>query len=140
MTSKLPRKSPIPMKNIKSKSQFPPELLEQSLEARQQYFKNKLVAHRNIVSAHATLMATLKHPIDGQIIMVIGAPGVGKTTVRKAMVRDLIADFLARPDPNPGHMPVAGIELEAFQAGVFKWKQTRQTVLKALHEPLVDQK
>jgi hypothetical protein len=128
------------MNNIKSKPQFPPELLDQSAQTRQQYFKGKLVAHRSIVSAHAALLSTLNYPIDGQIVMVIGAPGVGKTTVRKAMVRDITADFLARPNPNPGHIPVAGIELEAFQGGVFKWKQTRQMVLKALYEPLVDQK
>lgn len=128
------------MKNSKSKQQFPPELLEQSVEAREQYFKNKLVAHRSIVNVHTTLMEALHHPFDGQIIIVIGAPGVGKTTVRKAMVRDMTASFLAQSNQNPGHIPVAGIELEAFQGGVFKWKQTRQMVLKALHEPLVDKK
>jgi len=86
------------------------------------------------------LMSTLNQPIDGQIIMVIGAPGVGKSTVRKTMVRDVTANFLAQPARNPGHIPIAGIELEAFQGGVFKWKKTRQTVLKALHDPLVDKK
>lgn len=126
--------------NDMNEYQFPPELLNQSVEDRKQYFKNKVIAHRSIVSAHATLMSTLNHPIDGQIVIVIGAPGVGKTTVRKAMVRDLTADFLAQSERHPSHIPVAGIELEAFQGGVFKWKKTRQTLLKALHEPLVDKK
>ncbi|NJO82889.1 MAG: AAA family ATPase [Blastochloris sp.] len=76
--------------------------------------------------------------MDGQIIMVIGAPGVGKTTVRKAMVRDLTTQFLAQPELHPGHLPVAGSELEAFGGGNFKWKQTRQALLRALHEPQVD--
>lgn len=72
--------------------------------------------------------------------MVIGAPGVGKTTVRKAMVRDLTTAFLAQPNRDAGHLPSAGIELEAFQGGKFKWKQTRQALLQALQEPLVDKK
>jgi hypothetical protein len=123
-----------------STSQFPLELLEAPPEARKTYFRNKLVAHPSIVNAHALLMSALCHPIDGQIVMVIGAPGVGKTTVRKAMVRDLTTAFLAQPDRHLGHLPVAGIELEAFQDGKFKWKQTRQAVLQTLHEPLVDKK
>lgn len=120
--------------------QFPLELLEAPSEARKAYFRDKVVAHPSIVHAHTLLMSALRHPIDGQIVMVIGAPGVGKTTVRKAMVRDLTTAFLAQPDRHPGHLPVAGIELEAFQGGKFKWKQTRQAVLQALQEPLVDKK
>ncbi len=123
-----------------STPQFPLELLEAPSEARKTYFRNKVVAHPSIVHAHTLLMSALQHPIDGQIVMVIGAPGVGKTTVRKVMVRDLTTAFLAQPDRHPGHLPVAGIELEAFQGGKFKWKQTRQAVLQALHEPLVDKK
>jgi hypothetical protein len=128
------------MSDINLPTQFPVELLEGPAEERKRYFKNKIVAHRSIVNAHALLMSTLNNPIDGQIIMVIGAPGVGKTTVRKAMVRDITTTFLAQPNPDPAHIPVAGIELEAFQGGIFKWKKTRQTLLKALHEPLVDKK
>jgi hypothetical protein len=120
--------------------QFPLELLEQPVEDRKIYFKHKVVAHRSIVSAHTSLMSVLKHPLEGQIIMVIGAPGVGKTTVRKAMVRDLTTTFLAQTNRKPGHIPVAGVELEAFQGGKFKWKQTRQSLLRALHEPLVEKK
>ena len=128
------------MSKIDLPTQFPVELLEGPVEDRKRYFKNKIVAHRSIVRAHSQLMSTLNNPIDGQIIMVIGAPGVGKTTVRKAMVRDITTTFLAQPSPDPAHIPIAGIELEAFQGGVFKWKKTRQALLKALHEPLVDKK
>ena len=120
--------------------QFPPELLDQPVDVRKTYFKTKVVAHRSIVNAHTQLLSTLKHPIDGQIVMVIGAPGVGKTTVRKAMVRDLTTTFLAQHERHPGHLPVVGIELEAFQGGRFKWKHTRQAVLHALHEPFVEKK
>jgi hypothetical protein len=119
---------------------FPVTLLDESVEVRKQYFKNKIIAHRNIINAHSMLMSTLKHPIDGQIVMLIGAAGVGKTTVRKAMVRDLTQQFLAQSEREPAHIPVAGIELEAFQSGLFKWKKTRQSILKALHEPAVDKK
>lgn len=120
--------------------QFPLELLQASAEARKAYFSSKVVAHPSIVHAHTLLMSALRHPMDGQIVMVIGAPGVGKTTVRKAMVRDLTTQFLAQPERHPGHLPVAGIELEAFGGGNFKWKQTRQALLRALHEPQVDKK
>ncbi|MBK9121530.1 MAG: ATP-binding protein [Chloroflexi bacterium] len=120
--------------------QFPQELLQASPEARKAYFSSKVVAHPSITHAHTLLMSALRHPTDGQIIMVIGAPGVGKTTVRKAMVRDLTTQFLAQPERHPGHLPVAGIELEAFGGGNFKWKQTRQALLRALHEPMVDKK
>jgi hypothetical protein len=120
--------------------QFPLELLQASAEARKAYFSSKVIAHPSIVHAHTLLMSALRHPTDGQIVMVIGAPGVGKTTVRKAMVRDLTTQFLAQPERHPGHLPVAGIELEAFGGGNFKWKQTRQALLHALHEPQVDKK
>lgn len=124
----------------KNTYQFPAELLEAAPEMRKAYFSSKVVAHPSIVHAHRQLMSTLHHPIDGQIVMVIGAPGVGKTTVCKAMVRDLTTAFVAQPNRHPAHIPVAGIELEAFSGGKFKWKQTRQALLQALHEPLVDKK
>jgi hypothetical protein len=120
--------------------QFPLELLQASPEARKAYFSSKVVAHPSIVHAHTLLMSALRNPTDGQIVMVIGAPGVGKTTIRKAMVRDLTTQFLAQAERHPGHLPVAGIELEAFGGGNFKWKQTRQALLRALQEPMVDKK
>jgi hypothetical protein len=126
------------MSNLPAARPFPQDLLEKAPAERKHYFKNKIVAHRSIHQAHIELMSTLNHPIGGQIVMVIGAPGIGKTTVRRAMVRDLTQRFLEQDNTDPGHLPVTGIELEAFQGGIFKWKKTRQTLLKALHEPLVN--
>ena len=113
---------------------------ERNIDHLKAQFRDKRVVHPMIARAREELMATLNNPIDGQIIMVIGPPGVGKTTLRQTMVRDLNKAFAAQPDRNPGHIAVAGIELEAFSGGSFNWKKTRQELLRALHEPLINKK
>lgn len=119
---------------------FPRSLLEQSPQQKKTYFKEKIVAHRAIRLAKEQLFRTLNNPIEGQIIMVIGAPGVGKSTLRRVMVRDLMRECKHDPTFHAGTIPVTGMELEAFQEGTFKWKRTRQELLQVLYEPLIDKK
>ena len=79
-----------------SSPQFPVELLNQPPEARKTIFQEtKWYLH---LSSAIRCYFALVIPIAMQIVMVIGAPGVGKTTVRKAMVRDLTTAFLAQPE------------------------------------------
>lgn len=119
---------------------FPKTLLTHSPQAKKTYFKEKIVAHHAISVAKAQLFRTLNNPIEGQIIMVIGAPGVGKTTLRCVMVRDLLRECQQDTAFHAGTVPVTGMELEAFQEGTFRWKRTRQELLQVLYEPLIDKK
>lgn len=135
MTSKSqPRTSP------ERDRPFPKTLLRQSPQQKKTYFKAKIVAHRAIRLAKEQLFRTLNNPIEGQIIMVIGAPGVGKSTLCQVMVRDLMRECEHDPAFHAGTIPVTGMELEAFQEGTFKWKRTRQELLQVLYEPLIDKK
>ena len=62
---------------------FPPELLEQSPEARLGYFKSFTIAHPLLREADAALKQAIQEPTGWSLIFVYGPTGVGKTTLRR---------------------------------------------------------
>src|SRR5664279_1608961 len=91
---------------------FAPDLLQRTGNERKQYFRERIMAHPSITNAKKELYEILDNPIPGLLVLVFGAPGVGKTTLRNIMVRDIQQKAQANPNRNPSQIPVAGIELE----------------------------
>lgn len=119
---------------------FPPELLSEPASARLAYFAGKVVAHPRLKEAHGALMGALRRPGDASLILVFGPTGVGKTTLRLRVERQLTLEALPELERNPGRLPVVALEAVASEAGQFNWKDYYLRALAALEEPMARHK
>lgn len=115
---------------------FPRELLAQPKAARLAYFQSKVVAHPRLKEAHAALWQAIRRPAGASLILVVGPTGVGKTTLRLGIERQLLEEARAAMEHDPGYIPVVGLEAVAPESGNFKWKDYYTRALIALDEPL----
>lgn len=119
---------------------FPPELLEQSPEARLDYFKSVTIAHPLLRDADAALKQALQEPAGWSLIFVYGPTGVGKTTLRRRIEKHLKESMIEALRRDPGMMPVVSLEAPAPDSRQFSWKDYYRRALVALEEPLTDRK
>ncbi len=119
---------------------FPRELLERSIGERLHYFDKVVIAHQNLKQTYDGLLHAIRYPASASIILVFGPTGVGKTTLRQQIERQLIKDALTKPDANPGHIPVAGMEAVSPDSGNFNWRDYYIRALRALDEPMLEHK
>lgn len=119
---------------------FPQQLLSQSSQARLAYFCDKIVAHPLLKQAHNALIDAIRHPEDASLILVFGPTGVGKTTLRFRIEKQLLEEALPTLEKERGIIPVASMELPAPDSGNFKWKDYYTRALNVLHEPLIKHK
>lgn len=136
----ITRKGALMSSSTSSPTRFPQELLEQPVSLRYKYFENKIVAHRCLTQAHDDLLHALRYPAGASLIFVVGPTGVGKTTLRSRIERQLIADANSDPVTTPGHIPVIGMEIPSPEAGSFSWKDYYTRALLAVDEPLLSDK
>lgn len=119
---------------------FPRELLEQSVDARLRYFETKIVAHQRLKEVYAALLHALRYPAGASLILVFGPTGVGKTTLRQRIEKQLMEDAACDPTSNPGHIPVVAMEAASPDSGNFSWKDYYTRALLAMDEPLLEDK
>ena len=119
---------------------FPHELLAQPIDARLAYFVGKVVAHPRLKEAHQALLNAIRQPAGASLILVFGPTGVGKTTLRLRVEKQLIEEALPTLKGDPGRVPVVGLEAVAPDSGRFNWKDYYTRALMALDEPLVEHK
>ena len=119
---------------------FPTELLTQSNRDRWQYFYHKIVAHRRLIEVDRDLMQAIRYAPPGRLILVFGPTGVGKTTLRRGIVRALIDDLLSELKQDQGRIPVADVDAVSPELGSFDWFDFYQRALISLNEPLINDK
>jgi len=119
---------------------FPPELLDQSPEARLGYFKSLTIAHPLLKDADAALKQAIQEPAGWSLIFVYGPTGVGKTTLRRRVEKYLNESMAEALRQDPGMMPVVSMEAMAPDSNQFSWKHYYQRALVALEEPLICRK
>lgn len=119
---------------------FPPDLLEQSPEARLDYFRSFTIAHPLLREADAALKQAIQEPTGWSLIFVYGPTGVGKTTLRRRVEKHLRESLVEALRQDPGIMPVVSLEAPAPDSSQFSWKDYYRRALIALEEPLVDRK
>src|SRR6266704_2605285 len=119
---------------------FPRELLEQSIDERLHYFDKVVIAHQILKQAYDSLLHAIRYPATASTIFVFGPTGVGKTTLRQQIERQLIKDALTNPDANPGHIPVVAMEAVSPDSGNFNWRDYYIRALMALDEPMLGDK
>jgi hypothetical protein len=116
---------------------FPRELLEQPKEARLAYFRAKVIAHPRLKEVHLALMNAIQQPTGVLLILVLGPTGVGKTTLRLRVEKQLWEEACLELEQDLGRVPVVGVEAVAPESGNFNWKDYYSRVLLALDEPLI---
>jgi energy-coupling factor transporter ATP-binding protein EcfA2 len=121
-------------------TRFPRELLSQPVETRLAYFRHKVIAHPRLKEAHQALADAIRQPGGASLILVFGPTGVGKTTLRLRMEKQLIEEAGGDVEQDKGRIPVAGMEAVAPGSGNFKWKDYYIRALTALDEPLIAHK
>ena len=121
-------------------TEFPLELLSQSLDARLKYFQEKVVAHPHLKETHQRLWQTIQQPTGTSLIFVFGPTGVGKTTLRCRLEQQLWEAGWAAIERDPGHIPVVGLEVAVADADSFRWRDYYKRALMALNEPMIDRK
>src|SRR6266436_1866125 len=119
---------------------FPRDLLTQPIASRLRYFETKVVAHQRLKEVHATLLHAIRHPAGASLILVFGPTGVGKTTLRQRIERQLLEDAMTDPSLFPGHIPVVAMEAASPDSGSFHWKDYYTRALLALDEPFIADK
>lgn len=118
---------------------FPQALLTQSTDERVAYFEHKIIAHPKLKALYQEILTTITHPVEVSLLMIYGPTGVGKTTLRQRLQRELLTQAQTAPTREPGHIPVAGLEV-ALPETRFQWPDYYRRALQALHEPLIDDK
>jgi hypothetical protein len=120
--------------------EFPRELLDRPASDRLAYFRSYTIAHPRLKTVSDALQRAIQEPAGRSLILVIRPTGVGKTTLRLRIEQDLKERFLAAGTPEPGRIPVVGLEAVAPDSGNFSWKDYYRRALRALEEPLIDHK
>jgi AAA domain-containing protein len=121
-------------------TEFPPELLSQSPAARLIYFRDKVVAHPHLKEIHRQLWQAIQQPGGVSLILVFGPTGVGKTTLRCRLEKQLWEAGRPMMEQDPGHIPVVGLEVAVADAESFRWRDYYQRALAALDEPMLKHK
>lgn len=119
---------------------IPATLLAQSADERLQYFKAQLVGHKRLMDTLAEVKRRVRCAQPGRLLLFYGPPGVGKTTLRRLLAKELLTENLAGMQRDPGWMPVATIEAIAPERRAFDWVDFYTRALIALHEPLLEHK
>ena len=125
---------------MSQQKQFPSHLFDQSISDKIAYFENYKVNHPKLKEIEDLVMRSIHKPDGASLIFVYGPTGVGKTTLRLKIEKQLIEQALPELEEDRGKIPVVGVEAVAPESGNFNWKDYFTRALIALEEPLIEHK
>jgi energy-coupling factor transporter ATP-binding protein EcfA2 len=120
-----------------SPTAFPSELLSQSVTQRLDYFKACTIAHSRLQEVAQELRDAMREPAGELIVFIYGPTGVGKTTVLRRCMQQIIEERREEMENDPSWVPVLGVEAISPERGNFDWRNYYFDALNAFNEPLI---
>lgn len=112
----------------------------ESCEAKLRHFRAFTVAHPHLLAAKDHLMTTLWDSAQNSLVFVLGPTGVGKTTLRAKIEKDLAVGLIEQLRNDHERLPVVSVEAVAPESGNFSWREHFKRLLDAMREPVIDYK
>jgi hypothetical protein len=109
-------------------------------EARLEEFKQRSIAHPHLVAADKALQEAIQEPGGASIILVYGPARVGKTTMKRRVIRQLTTAMLPALQEDRERIPFLSLLLRPPLTNTFSWKDYLQAALEKMQEPLIGQK
>jgi len=109
-------------------------------EAKLRNFRAFTVAHPHLLAAKEELVTTLSDSAPNSLVFVLGPTGVGKTTLRAKIEKDLTVGLAKQLENDYERLPVVSVEAVAPESGNFSWREHFKRLLEAMREPAIDYK
>lgn len=114
-------------------------LAGKTVEEKIENFRGKVIQHPTLDLCLEEAKDALRIYTPGQIVLVYGPAGVGKTTLCRLLHRDIIRDAMPRLEADPGLIPSIFFEVQPPDR-TFEWKAFYKDILLALEDVLIDKK
>lgn len=102
-------------------------------------FKAYKVSHKKMAEVTEEVKAGCRYLSLGCFIVLVGPPGIGKTTVMEGVYNSMLRSYMPQMIANAGFIPAIKINTNA-EDGRFDWKLHWTDALRAIQEPLIDYK
>jgi hypothetical protein len=119
---------------------FPAHLLAAPPSERLTWFEQKVIRHPHLDTVFHAVQEVIRYPAGAGILFVIGATGIGKTTLRLRLEQQFISDLLPTLTDDPSRVPVVSVEALAPEHGNFNWRDYYLRALQSMDEPLLEHK
>lgn len=125
---------------MKPTQKFPPELLDDTIDARVAYFEKLTIQHPSLNQAYEQAMAAITGQTGPKVILLTGPTGAGKTTLARSLYRATINKFQDRMKIEQDLIPIMYGNAIAPNGPSFNWKDFYIRLLERSIEPLIDRK